>query len=99
MKALLLLVYLVLAVCLVQGETPSAKPIEAPKKRPPWDQAEAVRRVKGVLELESSGKRPWDDIGWETDAKQAAERATQEKKPLFVFFFLKKNIGPADAPC
>jgi hypothetical protein len=75
------------------------KPIPAPEKRPAWDQAAAKKRVQGVLDIENSGKRPWDDVPWETDPILAADRAAREQKPIFVFFFLKKNVGPEDAPC
>ena len=64
-----------------------------------WNQDEAVARVKKVIEIENSGKLPWDDIAWETDPEKAAARAEKEGKPLFVYMFLKKNVGPETAPC
>ena len=66
--------------------------------RPEWDQKKAVETVRGVLEIEKGG-RPWDKIEWVEDADQAVERAQKEKKPIFVYFFLKKKVGPANAPC
>ena len=69
----------------------------APKRE--WNQDEALTRVQEVLEIEKSGDLPWDNIAWETDAAKAIERSTKENKPLFVYMFLKKDIGPANAPC
>lgn len=48
--------------------------------------------------LEQSGQ-PWDKITWKTDVAEAVAIAQKEQKPIFVFFFLKKNVGPVDAPC
>lgn len=70
-----------------------------PSARPKWDQDEALNRVKRVIEIENEGDLPWDKISWETDIEKAAARSQKENKPLFVYFFLKKNIGPAAAPC
>jgi hypothetical protein len=74
-----------------------AQELRAP--RPDWDQKKAVQRVEKVLEREASGERPWDRIPWMSDAAAAAARARRENRPIFVFFFLKKNVGPAAAPC
>ena len=71
---------------------------QKPAKRPEWDQKEAEARVKKVLALEGKGL-DWDKIAWQTDPAKAAALARKEKKPVFVFFFLKKNVGPAAAPC
>ena len=67
-------------------------------KRPEWDQQKAEERVQKILALEKTGQ-PWDKIAWLTDTNQAVTRAHQENKPVFVYFFLKKNVGPAAAPC
>jgi hypothetical protein len=67
-------------------------------KRPEWDQKKAVETVRRVTELEGKGQ-PWDKIAWTADADEAVTRAQQENKPIFVFFFLQKNAGPAAAPC
>ena len=64
-----------------------------------WNQDEAVARVKNVLQVENSGDLPWDNIAWETDVDKAIERSEEENKPLFVYIFLKKEIGPKNAPC
>jgi hypothetical protein len=64
----------------------------------PWDQAEARRRVERVLAVERQGQ-PWDAIPWETDPARATQRARESGRPLFVFFFLKKDTGPTTAPC
>jgi hypothetical protein len=78
---------------------PAFAAAEEPTKRPDWDQKQAVKKVKEVLAVEEKGELPWDKIGWLDDPKKAAERAEEEQKPLFVYFFLKKNVGPAAAPC
>lgn len=67
-------------------------------KRPEWDQKKAVEKVKHLIAQEESGQ-PWDKIAWQTDPAEAAALAQQEQKPIFVFFFLKKNVGPVGAPC
>ncbi len=67
-------------------------------KRPEWDQEKAVAKVQAVLNLEKQGQ-PWDRVPWMTDVDQAIARASKESKPIFVYFFLKKNVGPAAAPC
>lgn len=66
--------------------------------RPKWDQEKAAEKVKQIIALEKSGK-PWDAIPWLTDVDAAVKKAQKEQKPLFVYFFLKKNVGPAAAPC
>jgi hypothetical protein len=68
------------------------------QERPEWDQEKAVAKVKGVLAVEAAG-RPWDKVAWLTDIDQAVAEARKQDKPLFVYFFLKKNVGPKDAPC
>ncbi len=67
-------------------------------KRPEWDQKKAVEKVKQLIALEEKGQA-WDKIAWQTDPAKAAALAKKEQKPIFVFFFLKKNVGPATAPC
>jgi len=66
--------------------------------RPEWDQKKAVEMVQKVIALEAAGQ-PWDTIAWMDNPSDAAARAKKESKPIFVFFFLKKNVGPAAAPC
>ena len=64
-----------------------------------WDQSKAVEIVKGVIACEEKGDHPWDRIPWHTEPGDAVAIAQKEQKPLFLFFFLKKNTGPAQAPC
>ena len=68
-------------------------------KRPAWDQKQAVEKVKSILATEEKGELPWDKIAWKTDAAEAAALAGKDQKPIFVFLYLKKAIGPANAPC
>jgi hypothetical protein len=84
------------AICGIAGQFSIA---EEPAKRPDWDQKKAVQKVKEVLAVEEKGELPWDKIAWLDDAKAAVEKAKKEEKPLFVYFFLKKNVGPMNAPC
>jgi hypothetical protein len=72
---------------------------QEPAKRPEWDQKKAVETVKKVIALEDKNDLPWDKIAWQTDPAKAAALAETDQKPLFVFFFLKKNVGPDTAPC
>ena len=67
-------------------------------KRPDWDQKQAVAIVKNIIALEEAGT-PWDKIAWKTDPAEAVALARKEQKPIFVYFYLKKNVGPANAPC
>ena len=71
----------------------------AQEKRADWDQKKAVEKVKGLLVLEAKGELPWDKIAWHTDPAKAVALAQKEQKPIFLFFFLKKDVGPIDAPC
>ncbi len=66
---------------------------EEPPKRPDWDQKKAVETVKCLIALDATGQ-PWDKIEWLTNGDKAVTRAKQENKPIFVYFFLKKNLGP-----
>ena len=68
-------------------------------KRPEWDHKKAIEKVKGIIALEEKGEMPWDNIEWKTDPAEAAALAEKEQKPIFVFFFLKKKVGPVGAPC
>ena len=68
-------------------------------KRPDWDQKKAVQKVKDLIALEEKGDLPWDKIAWQTDPDKASALAQKEQKPVFVYFFLKRNVGPATAPC
>lgn len=69
-----------------------------PPKRPEWDQKKAVEKVKGIIALEEK-ELAWDKIAWQTDPAKAAALAKEQQKPIFVFFFLKKDAGPVTAPC
>ena len=71
----------------------------AQEKRPDWDQKKAAEIVKGIIAMEKKGELPWDKIAWQTDPAKAAAQAQKEAKPIFVFFFLKKDVGPTNAPC
>ena len=71
----------------------------AQEKRAAWDQKKAVEAVKGIIALEAKGELPWDKIAWHTDPARAVALAQKEQKPIFLFFFLKKDVGPANAPC
>ena len=77
---------------------PSFASSQETAKRPEWDQKKAVEKVKQLIAQEETGQ-PWDKIAWKTDPAEAAALAQKEQKPIFVFFFLKKNVGPVGAPC
>lgn len=64
-----------------------------------WNQEVARQKVMQVIEQERDGDFAWDKINWLTDPQEAHRVATREKKPIFVFFFLKKDVGPKAAPC
>ena len=68
-------------------------------ERPRWDQEEAVERVRAVIAQEKRGEFAWDKIAWHTDAERVAKLAENEGKPIFVYLYLKKDIGPKAAPC
>ena len=68
-------------------------------ERPKWDQAKAEAKVKALIEQENRDNFAWDKIRWLTDAKAAVKLAQKERKPLLVYLFLKRNVGPAAAPC
>ena len=72
---------------------------EEKSKRRKWDQRKALEIVKGLIAKEDKGEFDWDKIAWQTDPKKAAALAKKEQKPVFVYFFLKKNVGPKAAPC
>jgi hypothetical protein len=72
---------------------------QEPARRPDWDQRKAVKMVKDLIALEELGDFPWDKVPWEEDSVEAAALARAEQKPILVYFFLKKNVGPAAAPC
>ena len=71
----------------------------AQETRTDWDQKKAAEKVKGIVALEEKGELPWDKIAWHTDPAKAVALAQKEQKPIFLFFFLKKDVGPTDAPC
>ncbi|MDW8221816.1 MAG: hypothetical protein RMJ82_02550 [Gemmatales bacterium] len=64
-----------------------------------WDQKKAIQKVREMIALEEKGDFPWEKIPWLTDPQQAAALAQKEQKPIFVYFYLKRNVGPAKAPC
>jgi hypothetical protein len=66
--------------------------------RPEWNQTEALRRVQAVIAQEEAKNFAWDKIDWLTDPNEAAMRAQRENRPIFLYFFLKKDIGPKAAP-
>jgi hypothetical protein len=63
-----------------------------------WDQSKAKSKVANVLKVEQTGE-PWDKIPWLTDPDKAVEQANRDDKPVFVFFYLAKKVGPPSAPC
>lgn len=71
----------------------------ADKDRPVWDQARAEALVEDLKAREEKSDFAWDEIDWETDAEAAAVKAAEDQKPIFVYFYLKGNVGPAAAPC
>ncbi len=68
-------------------------------KRRKWDQKKAESIVRNILIQEQRGEFPWNNISWQTDPAKVAALAQNQRKPIFVYFFLKKNVGPAAAPC
>lgn len=64
-----------------------------------WDQQEAVKRVQSVVSQEELKDFRWDKINWLVDPKIATERALLEHKPILLYFFLKGDSGPKEAPC
>ena len=71
----------------------------ADKDRPVWDQEKAEEMLEGIIEMENKGDLAWEKIKWETDAKKAVARAKKEQKPVFTYLFLKRDVGPKEAPC
>lgn len=90
---------LAMSAFLILGLAFAQEPTKEPTKRPDWDQKKAVEIVKGFVAQEEKGDLAWDKIAWKTDPGEAAALAQKEQKPIFVYFFLKKNVGPAAAPC
>ena len=89
-----------LTVAVIASFSPSFSSAQESTRCPDWDQKKAVEKVKCILALEAKGDMfSWDKIAWKTDPAEAAALARKEQKPIFVFFFLKKNVGPAAAPC
>ncbi|MBI1270792.1 hypothetical protein GC174_10200 [bacterium] len=74
-------------------------PALAGQGRQKWDQQAAIRKVQSVIDQEKSGDFAWQRIAWLDNPEEAARRAQEEKKPIFVFFLLKTEKGPAAAPC
>lgn len=77
---------------------PSAVVAQEAGKSRVWDHDQAVAQVEHVLAVEKKG-RPWNEIAWLKDVDEATKRANAEQKPLFVYVFLRKDVGPVDAPC
>jgi hypothetical protein len=71
----------------------------AAESRRIWDQQEAERRVGAVLGQEAANDFAWDKIAWTNDPMQATREAAMQQKPILVYFFLKGQVGPAQAPC
>ncbi|BDS06826.1 hypothetical protein NT6N_18660 [Oceaniferula spumae] len=71
----------------------------ADKDRPVWDQQKAEAILADLIKKENAGDFAWEKIPWETDAKKAAARAKKEQKPILTYIFLKRDVGPAAAPC
>ena len=90
---------LFLTLAMIAFLFPAHGSAQEPTKRAEWDQKKAVEKVKQLIALEEMGDLPWDNIAWKTDPAEAAALAQKEQKPIFVFFFLKKDVGPANAPC
>ncbi|MGF1583252.1 MAG: hypothetical protein ACFCD0_28365 [Gemmataceae bacterium] len=86
-----------LTITVVALLVPGMTSAQQAKKRRQWDQKEAVAKVKASLEMEKVGQ-PWNDIPWLNDIDKAAALAKKQNKPLFVYFYLKKNLGPATDP-
>ncbi|MEM0970799.1 MAG: hypothetical protein AAF191_02880 [Verrucomicrobiota bacterium] len=63
-----------------------------------WNQEKAKAKVQHVLDLEEQGLL-WDAIPWIADPALAASKAARLDKPIFIFLYLKTEIGPPEAPC
>jgi hypothetical protein len=88
-----------LAAAVMVGVCATAAIGQESAKQLEWDQAKAIQKVKELIALEETGDFPWEKIAWQTDPNKAAALAQKEQKPIFVYFFLKRNVGPAAAPC
>ena len=71
----------------------------ADKDRPVWNQEKAEAILNGIIAEEDKGNFAWDKIAWETDVQKAVARARKEQKPIFSYLFLKRDVGPKNAPC
>ena len=60
-----------------------------------WDQTKALQMVNKVLETEQKGAG-WNRIDWTTDVETAVEQAQREKKPIFVYWYVKKVDSAAN---
>lgn len=72
---------------------------EEKHERASWNQEKAEEIVKAVIAQENRGDFAWDKIAWHTDAKKVAKIAQKEGAPIFVYLYLKKDVGPKAAPC
>lgn len=63
-----------------------------------WDQQKAKAKVQQMLEVESQGL-PWNEIRWREDESAAIKESVKTNKPILLFFAVKTNVGPAEAPC
>jgi len=74
-------------------------PVATAADRPEWNQKKAEKIVGAVLDQEKNGDFAWDKIAWHTDAEKVAKFAAKQGKPIFVYLYLKKDVGPKAAPC
>lgn len=65
-------------------------PVCAQREGKAWDQERALEMVRKVLDIEQNGP-VWDrNIKWSTDAKAVVRRSQKERKPIFVYWYVKK---------
>ena len=64
-----------------------------------WNQKKAVDIVNSCIAQEQAGDFAWDEINWIADPQEAVRVSQKMNKPIFLFFFLKKDVGPKEAPC
>jgi hypothetical protein len=93
MRLLLGLVTVAAAVLL-----PQERDKERSGERPVWDQVKARAKVEHALRIERQGT-PWNRVPWLTDPAKAAAEAKRTRRPVLVFFYLAKPVGPPAAPC
>jgi len=64
-----------------------------------WNQRRAKKIVTLMLELEKTGKRPWNEIRWRTDPAKAIADSKRLGQPLLVFFHVEHEGPPVEACC